>query len=134
VKYSQLDSDYWWRVKDLNLRRQSRGIYRPLVSDLGTEAGRRLTCTFALRGRNDHLFISSDTTLVPRNSPGSKSFSKKVPKSSAVASLPGTNQRYEKTYTHRPTRSTLAHHTRSLRVPERLKEHLRQVASEGSRS
>jgi hypothetical protein len=27
VKYSQFDSDCWWRVKDLNLRRQSRGIY-----------------------------------------------------------------------------------------------------------
>ena len=23
-------SSYWWRVKDLNLRRQSRGIYSPL--------------------------------------------------------------------------------------------------------
>jgi hypothetical protein len=24
-----LMSSYWWRVKDLNLRRQSRGIYSP---------------------------------------------------------------------------------------------------------
>ncbi len=37
-------STYWWRVKDLNLRRQSRGIYSPLpLAARATRQGRTST-------------------------------------------------------------------------------------------
>ena len=37
-------SRFWWRVKDLNLRRQSRGIYRPLpLAARATRQGRTST-------------------------------------------------------------------------------------------